>query len=580
MKNVNDTKTVGYESVRQFFRKKENIINLLTIPLIIYTVYFLYQIFYFTFTNYSIPHEYREAANIQLTQVFINGVNPYSLKSLLGEKPGTVYVYGALYSLVTAGIWKITHINIIFLHYLVSLISMIISAVLAAVIIRDHTKTVTAPLTGFLLILFCHWRYGYVNAVPDSFALLLLILIFYLELHVKIKYREIISAVITIALFFTKQYFVIICAVMIVYLFITDKKRCRNYTIASLITAAAAVIAVSITCPLYWTYSVYLAHGPWSQTILQYIAAYGDKVCSVCDTSVKAAEMASVMAVSAQATGDQTGFAYEFIQLRSLVGTFIGVFAAAALAAVLIIKNGLKNISDFTKFLIIQMIISSAALVYLGRNDGAWLSYYLQLLMPAMIIFAVSETEKMALENSRYMAADIAVAVIVLLFALTIWKTDTRFTRNYLTDDEKAAWTEAYETLNEYKDGDIYYYPLLAYNAIDNGKYFYNNGHSMVIQGWFNGEWEQFKWEQVIFPYAGKVMQANINYQDRIKKRVTDGEYSMITYIQGVDDDFGRMNLSDISQKYELKKTITLRVGRLTYDVQFWTLKQYKAADA
>ena len=49
---------------------------------------------------------------------------------------------------------------------------------------------------------------------------------------------------------------------------------------------------------------------------------------------------------------------------------------------------------------------------------------------------------------------------------------------------------------------------------------------------------------------------------------------------RGVDDDFGRMNLSDISQKYELKKTITLRVGRLTYDVQFWTLKQYKAADA
>ena len=575
MKKNNDRAAAGYESIRQFFSKRINIINLLAIPLIAYTVFLLYRIISASFTNIAIPNEYREAANIELTKAFIHGINPYSLEGLKADTPGIVYVYGPLYSLVTAFVSMFVHIDLIVLHYIVTLISMLVAAVLTAEMIREHTRTVTAPAAGFLFVIICTWRYGYINAVPDSFALMLFILTIFIETR-KFKNKEIISALLTVAIFFTKQYFVIIFPIILVYTFISDKDSFKRYALYTALSGAIAVLAVSITCPLYWTYTIYFAHGPWGLTHEQINDAFGKSESSLADTTADAAAAVNAaLSASAENTDPKTGFGYEILQLRTLAGTFLFIFAGAALGIIDALKKHFCNISDFMKFLIINIVISSAALIYLGRNDGAWLSYYLQLLMPSVIMLSVIYTENAILSAADKMRKYAYMLLFVLMLFFTIFRTDRRLSVYNLSEQERASWEEAYSILNTYcKKGEVYYSPLLAFNAISNDQYFYNNGHSMVITGWFKGEWEALKWEQKLFPYADEVMTENCKYQDKIIEKAADGEYSLITCIVGMDDDKGRMGADEISQgPYEQIAIITLRAGRMSYDVQFWAKK-------
>ena len=171
--------------MREKFSRKNLIYNLMAIPILVYTVYLLFTIASTTFVDDKYPNEYREAVNIQLTEAFMQGENPYSLDNLKAEQPGVFYLYGPVYSLFTAGIGMVIPVDIFLLHYIVTLSAMLLSAGLVAIMVGEHTKTITAPAFAFLLIILCHWRYGYVNAIPDSFALCLSIIILFLQYFVK-----------------------------------------------------------------------------------------------------------------------------------------------------------------------------------------------------------------------------------------------------------------------------------------------------------------------------------------------------------------------------------------------------------
>lgn len=563
----------GYESIRQFFKNRKNIINLFGIPLAIYTVFLLYRIISSAFGNTAAPNEYREVANIQLTQQFIKGINPYSMDALKGSVPGIVYVYGPLYSLVTALLSFIIPADIITLHYIVTLTAILISASLAAFMVHEHTDTITSPLAGFLFIIICTWRYGYVNAVPDAFAMMLMMFILFFESRKTFRGREMILALFTIAIFFTKQYFLMILATLVIFKFLTDRKALKKYLINTAVLSAAVIIAVSVTCPLYWTYSVFFAHGPFGLTAQQYENAYGNKLSSIGDTTSEAASIVQkALASDSKDTDPPSGFAYEFLQLKTLGGTFLFMFLMAAAGIIRSFSDKFKHTPDYMKLFIIHIFLASVCLLYLGRNSGAWLSYYLQLLMPAVIIYSVIVTEELIINADSRKKAAVYLAMMFMLIFFTAFRTDRRLPVYTQTAQEREEWESAYKILDTYcSKGEVYYYPLLGFNALENGQLLYNNGHSMVITGWFNGEWEALEWEQKLFPEAGNIMEKNIAYQDEIVSNVRMGKYSLITYIQGVDDDLGRMTLSDIKAgPYKKLDTIRLNAGRMSYNVQFW----------
>ncbi len=92
------------------------------------------------FADVNIPNEYREAANVLLTSEFLKGSNIYSLEVLDGKFPPMIYLYGPVYSLITAVFGSFIKIDLVLLHYFVTFACIIGSAFLAAAIVKDHSR--------------------------------------------------------------------------------------------------------------------------------------------------------------------------------------------------------------------------------------------------------------------------------------------------------------------------------------------------------------------------------------------------------------------------------------------------------
>ena len=600
----NSNKTAGYESIRRFLHNrifgKKAVINLLGIIMIAYTAVLIFRICESNLTNVSIPNEYREAANILLTKAFMEGTNPYRLSAYEGELPGMIYVYGPLYSVFTAFLARILpFVDLIRLHYLVTFFSVIIAAGLSACMVFKYTKNTAAAASAFLFLINCSWRYGYINAVPDAFALMIYVVIIYLMSREGSEkqtgksnktLKNILYALLAASLFFIKQYFVLIVVPIFIYKFIYDRRDALKFFLTCLIISVITFITVTITCPLYWTYSVYLAHGPFGITQEQYHKAYGGYM----EDNVKAAaekeqaekekgesqkeqisekdetEEQSFKAGSLN-TDPEAGFGYEILQLKSLAGMFIFIFAATAWGVILRLTGRSLKEPKFMTFLILLMITSFIALIYLGRNDGAWLSYYLQLLMPEVIIFAFIFIDRI-LENEKGVKKIAAFSLFLLMMFFTAFRTNGRLKVYSKTADQLNDWKRAYEITAGYADkGEVYYVPLLGFQTLYNGQYMYNNGHSMVITGWFRGEYFAVDWEQVLFPHGDIVMQRNYDYQEKIKEKARSQDYSLVTIIDGTDTDFERLSVNDLKKDgYKKIDSILLNAGRMSYEVQFW----------
>ena len=532
--------SAGYESARQYFVKNLKYVSLISVPALIYTVYLLSKMLGHTFADVNIPNEYREAANVLLTQEFLKGNNIYSAEALKGELPPMIYLYGPLYSLVTAFFGIFIHIDIVLLHYMVTFACIVGSAVLSADLVRRHTKSLAAPVLAFLFTLNCHWRYSYVNANPDSMALFMMILIIYLLSREKIKYKALITGVLTVLIFFTKQYFLLVAGTATAYLFLFESKK-ESFKFLGSMAVTGGLIAAFLQwkCPLFWTYSIYLAKGPGK----------------------------GVSGTVTRGTVKMSGEAYNLSQIMSIGGMFLFFFiAATVLVLYCIFKKKLQKI-DFLLFG--HMAVSGICLLYIGKNDGAWLSYYLELFVPALIMEALILMERFIPEKVRSWKYVVFVGFYFLIFAFTCYRTDHRLPASQMSTEDYKAWSEAVSIMDE-NQGDMYLYPLLAFYGMKHDNYIYNTGQPFVVTQKFYDRYLKSDSAKDKFPYAGDVFSSHLEYREKIKEKVRNGEYSLVSYIKDYDTVFDE---DDLSLKYEKAKSLTLRAGRWTWDVKFYHLK-------
>ena len=543
MNNIRDFISAGYRRIRHCsFNNKFNGISLLAIPAVIYTVYLLCGILGHTFLDVNIPNEYREAANVLLTKEFLAGHNPYSLAALKSDLPPMIYLYGPLYSIIVAALGVVFRIDLVLLHYLVTFTCIIASALLAASIVKEHTKTAAAPVMAFLFLINCHWRYSYVNAVPDSLGLFMMVLILYLLSRPEMKLKPIICAVLSVLIFFSKQYFLLIAGTATAYLFLFESKKASiKYLLTMALTAGGIAGIIQWKFPLFWTYMIYLAKGPGK----------------------------GVAGTVTRGTVKMSGEAYNFQQIMSIGGMFLFFFIAAT-AGVLycIFKKKLEKI-DFLMFG--HMAVAGICLLYIGKNDGAWLSYYLELFVPALIMEALILVERLCPPPSKRWKYLAFALFYTVMFAFTAFRTDTRLKKSQMTEKDYDAWAEAQSIMSANSDGDMYLYPLLAYYGLKNDKYVYNTGQPFVVTEKFYKRYLKNEGSQQKFPYAGEIFKKHLDYRADVKERVIEGDYSMVSYIKDYDKVFDE---SDLSIKYKKARTLTLRAGRWTWDVQFWILKQ------
>ncbi len=537
----------GRDIVRQFF---DNKINILCIPLVIYIAYFLVELIVHTLADASIPNEYREAANVLLTKVFLDGENPYSISALNGELPCYIYLYGPLYSCVTAAIAAILPVDIVFIHYIVTFICILVSGFFAAKTVKKFSVSLVAPVCAFLFLMVCHWRYGFVNAVPDSMALMLMMAVLYVLTLEDFKYKAVVCAALTIASFLTKQYFLLIAGTVFIYLIIYERKTALRYVRDCFVIAVIVSAVITLVCPLFWTYTIYLAKGPGSG-VAGHITKNGVKVSS----------------------ND-----YNLQQIMSVGGLFLFFFVAET--AGVVISAVKKKFLKTDVLMLIHLGVSGICLVaYLGKNGGAWLSYYLELFMPALIIGALLMLEKFLAfyiseksgKKKNIMLAAVAAGYI-LMIGFSVMRIEQRLPKTPMDSGDYAEWDKAEAYIGENSGGEEYLYPLLAYCGIENSEYIYNSGQPFVVSEKFYNKYLESALAQKYFPYARNIFEQHLNYRDLIREKVLNGEYTLVTYIPDYEAD-EVFNEEQLELKYKLDDSLSLRTGRQIWDVQFWVLK-------
>lgn len=545
--------------MREKLSKKNLVYNLMAIPVLLYTIYLLFTIASASFTDAKYPNEYREAVNIQLTEAFMQGDNPYALDNLKTQEPGVFYLYGPVYSLFTACIGTIIPMDIFLLHYVVTFFAMLLSAGIAAFMVSEYTKTITAPAFAFVLIILCHWRYGYVNAIPDSFALCLSILVLFVLTRPRFRHKAAACAWLTVTIFFTKQYFVLIAGTVILYLLLVSKKEVMKYIFYCGTILSGCLVFIFIKCPLYLTYAIYFVKGPGSGVV-----------------------------------GGSKGTNYNNSQIMYIGGMFICLFLVATFDILrmlwkrsvrmhLLFKEKDKPLIQlecsaekewygsrsiiFDILFWIQMAVSGICMLYLGKNGGAWISYYLQLFMPSLIIVSI-----VAIDGYRpkKLYKWLAIGFYGVMITVTLVKTDARLTKNLVDEEATRHWVEAYDMLDDHLDGEIYYMPLLAFHGLTNGQYMYNTGQPFVITEKFYKQYLDSEAARTMFPYAGELFMQHLNFRDKILQKVRSGEYSLVTNISEADVIFTK---EDLLLHYKEEKVIELRTGNQVWQVEFWTLK-------
>lgn len=544
--------------------RRRLVLNIIAFAVVLYTVFFFISICRASFGSTNIPNEYREPAGFDLTLSIINGANPYSL-SVLDEKiPGCVYQYGPLFSLIVAALhFILPFVNLFALHYAFALLCMLAAAVMAAAIAYENTETYLPAACVFLFTLACTWRYGYINAVPDTLGVTLLLLIFFVETRKSLKGKEYIEAFLAVSLLYTKQYFIIIAGSLFFYKLITDFRACIRLSVSGILMLILSVILVDHACPLYFTYTLLIVHGVSGQSIPGTEPLFSG-------TGLMASLTSGT--VIPEAAGDAlppTGMAFEIRQLKSLMSIFIFVFAGMILGVVRAFIEKTPRF-DKSRFFVIHSAVAFTALIYLGQNDGAWLSYYLQLLMPSVIIYAFISMEKNVMEEGRPVYFGWAYMIgLIIMVMYTTGRMDARLPYYEKSAEARSTWKKAYDCCDAYAErGEVLYRAPLGMNALASGRYLYDNGHEMAIHQAFLDEYEATRFYQKLFPYAGRLMRQHLSYRREMRRKVFAGDYSLV---MTTDTDGELVKISDLEAAgYNKLDTLSLDMGWGVYDVTLW----------
>lgn len=565
------------------FRQQSIWYRIITIAAFVFAFFFLYRCCNNKFDTLNAINEYREAADVQLTQAFLMGENPYRLDSLLeydGESmPPVVYQYSFFNSAVCSLVALILGKNVVLAHYIVALLSMIGSAVIIFLFIKRKVNNYACPMVGAALTLFCHWRAGYLSTTPNSLGIFLMLLTAYCASSGRLKERSrlIVTAVLSVLLFYTKLYFVTVALGIFVFYFMYRKKEAWKYFGLCILTGALSIGLMMLIWPLYFTYNLYFVNGMG----LWYIP--GALRFSSSITDIAAGTFAMVVNLNLDALN------HLFDQFRYMFITFAGLFAVLLYSAITgAIKKKKINVTpeDTLSLCTILSITQGLCMLVLGKADGMYLTYFLQLWIPFVIAAAMICADK-------YVIADIdgifkdnrlpGIAFLIILSLVSVYLGYKKLPLHVMTDEEKYNWQAASDYIEKYEQSDykesayqlnesknVYYAPELAYIAINHNIRGYDNGHVEAAEPVGYGIWKTEKLSQVIFPYAGKIAEINIDYQNKVTDRIRNREYSLVT-IDDVDC-LGHKELPGILEESGYKRidTLPLSVGNATYDVEFW----------
>lgn len=524
--------------------KKENIVyKLVTLLIIAVIILFMGRVIKNTIVGLDYPNELLEPANVNLTNAILQGRVPYDKANLVvpGEQePSINYEYPFLNSVVAAVFTLLFAGNTVLAHYFVSFVSMVGTAILGSIMINRYSRTTLGPTTAFLLLMFCHWRYGYISASPDGFGLFVTMLTLFIACTPNIKYRPLWCSIGTVAAFYTKQYYAAICISIFIYFFMYSKREAFKYFGWCVALLAASIALITWKWPLFWTYSILLLmHGCFQGW-------------------------------------NSWGLLYLLEQVKYLAAVFVGLVVVLIFALWQILnkrgaqekttrKEKLVKEGDVLPLFFFQLPVQMAALFVFGRNDGAYLTYFLQLLIPSIVMVVFLLMEKMEIQSYKriFICAYSALALLSIYFG---W---SKLPMHMLTREDVANWEKAYALTDEYREnGDVYHSQATAYNAIKHNDSLMGTGHDGDINSRTYDELKGSKLQRELFPYAEDIFKENLLYRERLVDRIKNKEIAMVTAEWYGNIYVSTEQLEDAG--YIVHEIIPLQLGNMEYEIYFW----------
>ncbi len=452
---------------------------------------------YFAFETLSIPYplEYRESASQVMTQYLLAGRNPYGLEN----QPMAMDSYGILYSLVVLPLAAVFG-NTLLIHRVVSLVFLLLCAVLVSWTAYKCSKSVEAAIAfGVLVIMVLGARAG-LGAFPSAIGAFC-----YLGALVIPAWRSfdraglMLSAFLSLLAYYSKPYFLLAFPIVASYLFLfVSKKKGALYALGFAAAAVASFLLVRALLPVYFVYTI------------------GNNL--------------------ADAMNDRAWLYYQLQQLwrefypSIILAGLLVLLEAAAYRTVARAGEGPLQLADIriaerplisrplNYFAYMRGWAGIVFLALLGHNDGSWMLYAYQLVMPLFYLWVAS------LFKPQSRLALIGIPLLALNMASFA---AARFAPSFLQQRDSAGWARLYQYTDSSKH--LLNTPIIASEMVRLGMAPVDTGR--------NSFWGLKPYPDIglIGPSYAQVVRAWGGYQDSIQAAVASRAYDRIITIPDRD---------------------------------------------
>ncbi len=492
------------------------------------------------------PNEYREGAGWHIVEVLNQGINPFSLDA----PPTFFYMYGFVNAWLATGLSWLTGGASFLLIRLITLICSLLAGLLVAHEVRRRSQSVLLTVLAFLSMGVTVWMIAPVVARPDQLGLLLGLYALVLTDRAQSTKGLILPAFLTVAAFFTKQYFLLIGAEIFIYLLFVSKKRAFNYGLFAAGFLAAGILLVQRFYPCYFAMSV-LAFG-----------------------------------------GGGSSLNFLMVQLRNYGAFYWPVlgFVAASFIVILWRSNVRFNLLSWNKPLIIladsdpndtgerwtvyhaSFIVAGLAMLWVGQSDSALQSYFYQLLLPATLVVGLPAVARYCSPRWR-----MPVLLLICICSLFHYNGKCNFVK-FLSPAEEAVWDRAYAILAPTGTQDVCIEtPVFADYAIKHEKKYFHSGlrETGSSNSWLVTSFDKLRsispqTTDFLFPSVPRMIEKYQIFQREISDGISTKRFSLIVTDQISDPQWKPA----LEKNYTLAETLILKTGAQSWRCDFWRPKE------
>ena len=497
--------------------KNRNLIEKIYVALVIAALVVIYVLKFYTAIKWPFLQEYREMTMIKFAEEFARGVNPYSLKALESEIPQVTSVYGVLPALMCA--------PFVFIFTKIGVSALIVCRVLTlavevlCLVLVGKTLEITSgkeyiSVSGMALTAACFWRYrAFGGAFPDQWGMFMNFLLMYLVIRdeKREQYEPVKYAAILVGCFYVKQYFVFSVIGLLVYMFIHSKKDLIRLIYWGAGLTIASLIIVQLVFPLYLSEALPISQG----------------------------------------STESFGFGWS-------IGQVVFIARHYFLVPILVTFGVLvyNRVPGTKSYALLQIICIFPLVLVIARNSGTYATYWLQLWFIYVVIVIMQ------------IVADVPYVIPMITTVLFMYQCRSILIEKPHDGACFNSWQEAYDTLDELgADGNIladaHFSLYLQNHGIETSEY---GQCEYSGEGSLNNVRESALWSK--FPYAIKILEKNIAYENTVREKLKKHEYSVVAFSTIYHYTISDEELSEYG--YKMVKRTDLEAGNLVLDTYFW----------